>query len=120
MIIAISSDGKTLENAVSQQFELCRYLLIVDTSDLSVQAIENKEDLSSEMLAKKIVDCDCEGTITGELKVAEFNVLADAYITRYSGLGYSGVKALDLMKKRELTLIKTHDGAVQCEGTHQH
>jgi len=120
MIIAIASDGKTLENNVSEHFEFCRYLLVVNTLNLSVNAIENKKDFSSESLAKKVIDFDCEGIITGELKVGEFNILANAYITRYLGSGYSGLNALDLMKKRELTLIRTHDEAVQCEGTHQH
>lgn len=120
MIIAIASDGKTLEHHVSEHFEFCRYLLVVNTSDLSVNAIENKSDFSSESLAKKVIEFDCEGIITGELKIDEFNILADTYITRYSGSGNSGLNALDLMKKRELKLIKTHDGAVHCEGTHPH
>ena len=47
MVIAISSDGKTLETSVSQHFESCNYLLIVNTSDMSIQAIENEADFLS-------------------------------------------------------------------------
>ena len=120
MVIAIASDGKTLETSVSQHFESCNYLLIVDTSDMSIQAIENESDFSGEILAKKIIDFNCEGIITGELNRGEFDILADAYVTRYLGSDHSGANALDLIKKRELALIRTFDGAQQCEGTHEH
>ncbi|HEY5556596.1 NifB/NifX family molybdenum-iron cluster-binding protein [Acetobacterium sp.] len=120
MVIAITSDGKTLETSVSQHFELCNYLLIVNTSGMSVKAIENETGFSGEVLAKKIIDFNCEGIITGKLNRGEFDILADAYITRYLGSDHSGAKALDLMKKRELALIRTFDGAQQCEGNHDH
>ncbi|MGV8906375.1 MAG: NifB/NifX family molybdenum-iron cluster-binding protein [Acetobacterium sp.] len=120
MIIAVASEGKTLANDVSEHFNCCHYLLVVDTSDLSIQAIENESAFTGETLAKKVLDFNCEGTITGELNRSEFDILADAYITRYLGSGHSGTEALDLIKKRKLSLIRTFDGAQQCGGDHEH
>ncbi|MBC3803174.1 hypothetical protein GH808_01780 [Acetobacterium fimetarium] len=118
MYLAMTMDGKTLASNVSSQFETCSYLLVVDTKDLSVKAIENKSDLSEENLAQKVIACDCEGIITGAFNSAAFNVLADAYITRYAGAGYSGLEALELIKQRKLDLIKTLDGSDGCGGDH--
>lgn len=53
MYLAMSMDGKTLENNVSQKFETGKYLLVVDTTNLSVSAIENCHDFSAESWRKK-------------------------------------------------------------------
>jgi len=67
---------------------------------------------------QKVIAFDCEGIITGAFNAAAFNILADAYITRYTGAGYSGLEALQLMKQRKLELIKTLDGSDGCGGAH--
>ncbi|MBC3889816.1 hypothetical protein GH810_16045 [Acetobacterium paludosum] len=119
MYLAMTMEGKTLASKVSQRFELCKYLLVVETSDLSINVIENKADLSEENLARKVIEFGCEGIITGGLNPAAFDVLADAYITRYSGVGHSGTEALKLLEKRKLELIKTVDGSDGCGREHQ-
>ena len=53
MLIAVSTDGKDLSGAVSQRFETCRYLLIVETDDMSVETVEND---GVKNLAGRIVD----------------------------------------------------------------
>ena len=121
MYLAMSMDGKTLENNVSQQFETAKYLLVVDTTSLSVSAIENCESFSAESLAQKVIDLNCEGIITGAISHPQaFEILADACITRFWGSGKTGMEALDLMKKRELKLIRTIDGTDGCGGDHNH
>ena len=77
MYLAMSMDGKTLENNVSQQFETAKYLLVVDTTSLSVSAIENCESFSAESLAQKVIDLNCEGIITGAISDPQaFEILA--------------------------------------------
>ena len=79
MYLAMAMDGKNLDSDVSQRFEACKYLLIVETDDLSIKVIENKAELSAESLAKKIIATDCEGVITGMFDHPDaFDVLADA------------------------------------------
>ncbi len=41
MLIAITSEGPTLEARIDQRFGRCPYFLIVNTDDLSFEAIEN-------------------------------------------------------------------------------
>ena len=118
MYIAIVTDGKNLENEVSKAFESCEYLLIVNMSDMSVNAVKNEDHSSVENLAKKIVDFDCEAIITGELNPAVFDILDGACITRYFGFGHSAVKALELMEKNSLNLIRNCEGIDECDGEH--
>jgi predicted Fe-Mo cluster-binding NifX family protein len=121
MFLAITMDGETLESNVSQRFEGCKYLLVVNTSDLSVIAIKNSDDFSAESLAQKIIEFNCEGIITGTIKNPEaFDILADACVTRFRGSEFSGMEALDLMKKRELKLIRNINGTDGCDGDHVH
>ncbi|MBC3887011.1 hypothetical protein GH810_01605 [Acetobacterium paludosum] len=121
MYLAMTMDGENLESNISQRFEECNYLLVVNTDDLSVNVIENKEDITAVKLAQNVIDFNCEGIITGVFSNLEaFDILADACITRYLGSGYSGMKTLDLMKKRELKLIKNINGTDQCDGNHHH
>lgn len=118
MNIAIVADGKNLKNKVSQNFETCKYLLIVDMHDLSVNTIKNEGN--SDYLTKKVIDYDCEATITGKLSQESFNILADAYITRFFGFGNTVKEALELMDRNLLKLIKNLDGTEECSGNHSH
>lgn len=120
MVIALTMDGKTLEDKVSLQFEACNYLLVVDVFNMSVDVIENKMAFTGEKLAKKIIDLKCEGVITGKLTPIAFDTLANAGITRFQGAGYTGLDALVFMKKKELKLIRYHEGSEKCTGNHNH
>lgn len=121
MVLAMTMDGKTLESNVSQRFEECNYLLVTNMSDLSVNVIENTDDFTQESLAQKIIELNCEGIITGALTHPEaFDILADACVTRFLGAGYSGMEALDLMKKRKLKFIRNINGTDTCEEDHHH
>jgi len=51
MYLAMTMDGKNLESNVSQRFEECNYLLVVNTDDLSVNVIENSDDFTQESMA---------------------------------------------------------------------
>jgi len=117
MNIAVTADDTNLDSQVSERFELCRYLLIVNMSDLTVTVIK-KEELSGtpeEILAHKVLEYNCEAVITGNINHTAFNILADAQVTRYFGTGHSVKTALELSEKRLLQLIKE-----DCTGDHPH
>jgi predicted Fe-Mo cluster-binding NifX family protein len=84
--------------------------------DMSVNAIKNES--SEEELCKKVMDFDCEAVITGNLSQSAFDILADACITRYFGYGNSAEKALVLMGKNSLKLIRNVNGTEECSGNH--
>lgn len=116
MLIAVSADGKDLSGAVSERFEECRYLLMIETDAMSCEAIEKTGDALA--LARTIVDRDCEAVITGSLTPEIFNVIADACVTRYQGGGLTAAEALDRMEKNDLDYIRYADEHGVCPGEH--
>jgi len=118
MNIAVAADGKNLESNVSQYFEKCKYLLIINMFDLSINDFKNEGDASN--LAKKAIEYDCEAVITGDLNEESFNILADAYITRFYGFGNTVEKSLELMEKNLLKLIRNLEGTEGCGVGHHH
>lgn len=120
MKIAMTMNGNVLESSVSTEFETGQYLLVVRRSEVNIEAIETIEGFNAEQLAQKIITLNCEGIITGSFKSQQaFDILADAGLTRYLGIGYSGMEALQLMKKRALPLIRNFEGAEGCSGDHR-
>lgn len=119
MKIAVTADGDTLKDVVSDEFEKSKYLFIVEMDDLSYTHCENnpdKDPLGIEM-AKKIVKCDCEGVITGTIEENAFEELAIAQVTRYFGAKQSVEEVLELMEGRKLDLICDYKGS---DGSHHH
>ncbi|MDR3601562.1 MAG: NifB/NifX family molybdenum-iron cluster-binding protein [Desulfosporosinus sp.] len=118
MNIAVTADGISLESQVSEKFEPCSALLIVNMNDLTVTIIKTKDLTGTspeEDLARKVLEYDCEAVITGNINQAAFNILADAYVTRYFGTGNSVKAALELSEKGLLKLIKE-----DCTAHHHH
>jgi predicted Fe-Mo cluster-binding NifX family protein len=121
MNIGITSNGQTLASKVSKTFEFCKYLLIVDTENLNIiSSIKNDKEDRGNQLADEIIKHDCEAIITGDLNTPAFYTIADAQITRYSGLGYSVKEAIKLMEDYSLDYIKNPEGTDDCDGDHQH
>ncbi|MBC3898812.1 NifB/NifX family molybdenum-iron cluster-binding protein [Acetobacterium malicum] len=119
MRIAMTMDGNALESAVSSKFDASSYLLVIRCSEIAIEAIEKIEGITAEQLAQKIIDLNCEGIITGNFKSQPaFDLLADAGLTRFQGVGHSGREALELMKQRTLPLIRNFAGTERCSDDH--
>jgi len=114
MNIAVSANGESLDSQVSEQFEKCYYLLIINTDNFNIKALKNDELI----LSSEILKNNCEALITGRIGTKEFDILADAYITRYNGSGSSVMDSIKLMDKNLLKIIKTCDGSNDCGGHH--
>jgi predicted Fe-Mo cluster-binding NifX family protein len=123
MKIAITADGNGSSSQVATHFEECSYLLIIDMDDSSVSAIGN-DDASQEpsgmRLVGEILRQGCEALITGALGPLSFDALADAGVTRYFGVGYSGQEALRHMELDSLEVIRGPEGGEGCGGSHHH
>jgi len=112
MFVAVSAEGQALTSPVSAKFEECKYVLIVNMDNMDVETIEN---IGMETdLAQKIIDCDCEASITGELSSQTFEMLADACVTRYYGYGHTAKEAIVLMERYALKLIRNVDMSDDC------
>lgn len=124
MNIAVAADGKNFNSQVSERFENCEYLLIVNMESLSITAIENLEMpgySAGASLVKEVLKYDCEAVIVGKIEPEAFDTLVDACVTRYSGFGNTVQKALELMQDRKLELIKNLEGSQSsCSGNHLH
>ena len=120
MYVAVAADGADLESNVSKEFGNCKYLLMVSLPDFTIEAIEKSKELSGEDLARKIIDYKCEAVITETLTVSEFDILADAYITRFFGYGNTVKLALNLMGINMLRLIRNHEGTDTCDDDHHY
>ena len=113
MFIAVTTDGRDLQSAVSENYESCRFLLIVETDDRSFDAFENSGDIKA--LTDIVIERDCEAVITGNFTLETFNAIADACITRYDGNGLTAASALDSMDKNTLGYIRNADGSDSCQ-----
>jgi predicted Fe-Mo cluster-binding NifX family protein len=119
--IAITVDGEVIGSQVSEQFERCKNLLIVNAETMNVTVIPNSdstEEIVGEQLAQKVVEYDCEAVITGMIRSVAFEILAGVGVTRFLGTGYDGSKALVLMHANKLDLIRDANGGMSCGGSH--
>ncbi len=118
MLIAVSAKGRELTSTVSKSFENCRWLLFVETDDLSIDAVRKTEDTSPEDLAKMVAERDCEAVITGSLTPTIFDIIADACVTRYCGAGLTVKDAIEKMDHYTLEYIRNADGTDTCQSDH--
>lgn len=123
MNIAIAVDGDVIGSQVSEQFERCKNLLIVNATTMEVTVIPNddvEDNISGERLAQKVLDHDCEAVITGLIQSVAFELLAGAGVTRFLGTKYDGAMALVFMHANKLELIRDANGGDNCGGSHHH
>lgn len=119
MKIAITLNENSFKSDVSSEFEKSQYLLISNFPEMTALVYEKTDNMTAEELAQKVIDCDCECVITGEITTrTAFDLLADAGITRYNGSDYSGAKSVELMNQKKLPLTKTFSGETGCSGNH--
>ncbi|NLA87039.1 MAG: hypothetical protein GX847_07110 [Clostridiales bacterium] len=117
MLIAVSAGGRELLSAV-KKFETCRWLLFVETEDMTIDAVRHDETMSAEALAELCVNRDCEAVITVSFTPDIFNIIAVACITRYCGAGLSVKEAVEKMDNYTLEYIRNADGTDTCQSDH--
>lgn len=117
MLIAVSAGGRELLSAV-KKFETCRWLLFIETDDMTIDAVRNDGDIGAEDLAQKVVDRDCEAVITASFTPEIFNIIADACVTRYCGDGLTVREAIERMDRNTLEYIRYADKEDTCHGNH--
>lgn len=118
MKIALAAEGQGFNDTVSELFGSCKCLMVVNMQDLSRTVIKNDGDCGSEKLARAIIEYDCEAVITGIIDPVEFDILADACVTRFYGAGHTVRDALDLMERNLLKCIRNSEGTDECRGNH--
>jgi predicted Fe-Mo cluster-binding NifX family protein len=89
MKIALSATGKNLNSSIDERFGRCRYYLIVETNDMSHEALENTNaDLSTSagiQSAALVASKGVEAVITGNCGPKAMQVFDSAHITVITG-----------------------------------
>jgi predicted Fe-Mo cluster-binding NifX family protein len=122
MKIAVATNGNTLEDRVSNEFESSTHLLVVETEDRSFEVYQNdiRSCKTGLEMAKIIKECDCEAVITGSIGQVAFEEIADAQITRYMGAGLIAKDALNMMENYQLSIISEYKGGEGLFHIHTH
>lgn len=125
MYIGIASKGATLEDIVPDNFDDCSHLLIIKIEDdcseiLECKALSKSDYANTDDLARELINYNCELIITGMLTVSQFDLIADACITRYIGSGIPVLDSIGLMSRDALNLLRNPEGTDDCDGDHHH
>ena len=107
MKIAITSNGKDLDNSIDLRFGRAFGFIIFDTKDDSFTFIDNQQNLESAQgagiqAAQHIVNQDAEALITGHCGPKAFKVLSTAGVKIYVGANGTVKEALEKFKNNEL------------------
>jgi len=111
MRIAVSSQGADLDSKVDPRFGRAKYFVVYDTSDESVEVVENEQNLnavqgagvqSAQNVAKKNVDI----VISGNLGPKAFHALSAAGIKTALWSEGTVAEAIELAKNEKLDLCE--------------
>ncbi len=108
MKLCVSATGKDLTTKVDAIFGRARYLLIVDTETLEIEALDNSAAAvipgAGIAAAQLIVKKGVESLLTGQAGANVFSVLENAGITIYEGASMDDTvqEAVDKFKQGQL------------------
>ncbi|EJO5346768.1 NifB/NifX family molybdenum-iron cluster-binding protein [Clostridium botulinum] len=109
MKIAISSQGKTMENSLDMRFGRCEYFQIHDTESKEVKILENEGQNASGgagiVASNQLVDEKVDVIITGNLGPNAFEIIEKAGIKAYKCESVAINSAIGKYNKGELEEI---------------
>lgn len=109
MKIAVSSLGRSLEDALDSRFGRASYFLIVDSDTMSFDVVDNASQSQSGgagiAVAQLMIDHDVEVVITGQIGPNAMDVLKITDISLYQGLHQSVYENIIAFKKDKLARI---------------
>lgn len=110
MKIAISSEGKTIDNSLDTRFGRCEYFQIHETGSENILILENKGHVATGgagiAAAQQIIDEEIDIIITGSLGPNAFELIDKAGIKAYKCDSISVKAALEKYNKGELLELK--------------
>ncbi|MHB0979841.1 MAG: NifB/NifX family molybdenum-iron cluster-binding protein [Thermoleophilia bacterium] len=114
MKLAVTSAGPDLASSIDPRFGRARYLLVVETGDRTVLAIDNQAGISAAQgagiqAAQAVIDHGVTVLITGHCGPKAFRALAAAGINVYLTNGGTVAEALDRYDAGELALAPAAD-----------
>lgn len=118
MKIAITCQGKSLEDALDQRFGRATNILLVDTETHFIDVIDNEAMAPSGgagiAAAQKMVDQGVTAVITGQIGPNALRVFQAANIHLYQGIPGSAKSNLEAFNKNQLSdlerFVPSHSG----------
>ena len=111
MKIAVSATGNSMESQLDQRFGRAASFIIVETTTMDFEAIDNTGVASSGgagiSAGQLVADKEAEALITGNVGPNAMNVLKAAKIEIYKGIASTVKENVELFKKGTLEKINT-------------
>ncbi|MEN6431199.1 MAG: NifB/NifX family molybdenum-iron cluster-binding protein [Coriobacteriales bacterium] len=110
MRVVVSSLGPTLEDWVDEHFGRARYLLVIDTETLEVQAVDNSANCQALQgagfgAAEIVTNHGAAAVITGHLGPNAYRALQIAGVPGHDGTGMSVRDAVAAFANGELAAL---------------
>ncbi|MBN2209422.1 MAG: NifB/NifX family molybdenum-iron cluster-binding protein [Candidatus Coatesbacteria bacterium] len=107
MIVAVSSEGKTLESKIDQRFARAPYFLFIDTETGELEAHDNADTMNAShgagpQAARLMADKGAEVLITGHCGPNAFRALNAAGVKIVTGASGTVAEVLEKFKSGEL------------------
>jgi predicted Fe-Mo cluster-binding NifX family protein len=114
MIIAISSDGNSLESNVDTRFGRAPGFIVFNTETRESTFVENSQNLQAAQgagiqSAKHILNADADALLTGHVGPKAFQVLKQGDVKIYSGVSGTVKDAIEDLKNDKLHLTDDAD-----------
>ena len=120
MRISVITNGRSNGSVVCERYEEGKFLLIYETDNNTILKVYPAYEKDPLFFAKKTVAHDCEAIVCGIMQKPEFEMIAEAGITRYNGSGLGALIALRAAVANELPLFTDFEGGTGCsEYTHE-
>jgi len=107
----VTSTGKDLDAKVDYRFGRCPYFLVVDTENLSFEAIPNEASMefggAGIKAAQKVIETGAKALITGNVGPNAYQVLSSAGIKIFQSSELSVREAIEKLKSNELKEINS-------------
>src|SRR3989339_1124464 len=103
MILAITSNGKSLTSGIDQRFGRAKYIIFYNTDDSSFECYDNDLNLNAPQgagiqTAQNVVDKGGEVVITGNLGPKAFRVLSVANIKAFCAVDVTVAETIESFK----------------------
>jgi predicted Fe-Mo cluster-binding NifX family protein len=117
MKVAVSCEGKTLESPVDQRFGRAAWFLVVDTSSMTFDVLENTDASAGAGInaAKLLVDGGAQAVLTGNCGPNAERTLTAGSVKLFTGVTGTVAEALEQFKEDQLTeasgrSVQSHSG----------
>jgi predicted Fe-Mo cluster-binding NifX family protein len=114
MKLAISATGPELSSPVDQRLGRARYLLIVDTPDRTMRALENRAGMDAAQgagvqVAQSVINSQATAVVTGHCGPKAFRALRAAGVQVYLTTGGTVDEAIDQFEAGGLVQAQAAD-----------